>query len=163
MISNLCHGTKVKTDILNAIDNTEVICLVLLDLSAAFDTVNDSLLLNKLKFCFGFRDTVLKWVSQYLTGRSQRVIIDGVEGQPQGHSDYVNLNQGVPQGSVLGPILLTLYISPLGTSAIMMESTFMVMQMTDKTTWPLNHQTLNKLIKTNVLILYNHVWQISEC
>ena len=92
---------KVKTDILNAIDNTEVMCLVLLDLSTAFDTVNHSLLLNRLKFCFGFTDTVLKWVSQYLTGRLQRVIIDGVEGQPQGQSDYVTLNQGVPQGFVL--------------------------------------------------------------
>ena len=57
---------------------------------------------------------VLNWVSQYLTGRSQRVIIDGVEGQHQGQSDYVTLNQEVPQGLVLGPILFTLYTSSLG-------------------------------------------------
>ena len=56
---------KVKTDILTAIDNTEVMCLVLL--------------LNRLKFQFGFTDIVLKWVSQYLTVRSQRVITDGLE------------------------------------------------------------------------------------
>ena len=62
---------KVKTEIFNAIDNTEVMCLVLLDLGAAFNTVNHSLLLNRLKFCFGFTDTVLEWVSRYLTGKSQ--------------------------------------------------------------------------------------------
>ena len=89
---------KVKTDILNAIDNTEVMCFVLLDLSAAFNKVNYSLLLNRLKFHFCFTDMVLKSVSQYLTGRSLRVIIDGGEGQPKGQSDYVTLNQGVPQG-----------------------------------------------------------------
>ena len=57
---------------------------------------------------------MLKWVSQYLTGRSQRVIIDCVEGQPQGQSIFLTLNQGVPQGLVLGPILFTLYMSSLG-------------------------------------------------
>ena len=105
---------------------------------------------------------MLKWVSQYLTGRSQRIILDGVEGQPQDQSDYVTLNQGVPQGLVLGPILFTLYMSPLGTFAIIMESIFTVMQMTAKSTWPLNHQTLTKVIMIIVLILYSHVWQISE-
>ena len=97
---------KVKTHILNAIANTEVMCLVLLDLSTAFNTVNHSRLLNRLKFCFGFTDMVLKWVSQYLTGRSQRVITDDVEGQPKGQSDYVTLNQGV-QTSEYGCVLIS--------------------------------------------------------
>ena len=69
----MCNSTetvllKVKTDILNAIDNTEVMCLALLDLSAAFHAVNHRLFLNRLKFQFSFTDMVLKWVSQYLTG-----------------------------------------------------------------------------------------------
>ena len=54
---------KVKTDIINAIENPEVPCLILLDLNSAFDTVNHSLLLNRLKYQFGFIDKVLKWVS----------------------------------------------------------------------------------------------------
>ena len=137
-------------------------CLVLLDCGTAFNTVNHSLLLNRLNFTFGFMDMVLQWVSQYLTGRSQRVIIDVVEGQHKGQSDYVTLSQGVPQVLVLGHILFTLYMSPLGTFAVFMESTFMVMQMTAKSTWPIMHQTLTKVIKTIVLILYNHAWQISE-
>ena len=102
---------KVKDDILTAIDNQEVMCLVLLDLSAAFDTVLHLLLLNWLQYRFGFTDTILEWIGSYLSGRTQQVVIDGAEGQPQGQSDQVTLTFGVPQGSVLGPILFT---SPLG-------------------------------------------------
>ena len=153
---------KVKTDILNAVDNTDAICLGLLDFSTAVDTVNHSLLLNRLKFHFGFTDIVLKWVSQYLTRRSQRVIIDGVEGQPQGQSDYVTLNQGVLQGLVLGPILFTLYMSPLGDICHHHGVNFHG-YVNDSQIYlafkPWNTDQSNKDI---VLILYNHVWQISE-
>ena len=123
---------KVKTDILNVVDNTEVICLALLDLSTAFNTVNHSLLLNRQKFHFGFTDIVLKWVSQYLSGRSQRVIIDGVEGQPQGQSDYMTLNQGILRVWCLDPSCSHYMCLPLGTFAIIVQSTFMVMWMTAK-------------------------------
>ena len=95
---------------LQAIDNQEVMCLVLLDLSAAFDTVSHSLLLNRLQYRFRFTDTILEWIGSYLSGRTQQVVIDGAEGQ----SDPVTLNFGVLQGSVLGPILFTLFMSPLG-------------------------------------------------
>ena len=50
---------QVKTDILDAIDRKEVTCLVMLDLSAAFDTINHKLLINCLKYCFGITDTIL--------------------------------------------------------------------------------------------------------
>ena len=61
----------VKTDILDAIDRKEVTCLVLLDLSAAFDTISHKLLINHLKYHFGITDTILQWISSYLTNRSQ--------------------------------------------------------------------------------------------
>ena len=99
---------KVKTDLLSTIDNKEVTCLILLDLSAAFNTVNHTVLLNRLKYCFGVSGTALSWICSYLTRRTQKVVIDGFE------SEAVKLRQGVPQGSVLGPALLTLYTSPLG-------------------------------------------------
>ena len=99
---------KVKADILQAIDNQRVVCLILLDLSAAFDTVNHQLLLNRLKYKFGFGGVILDWIRFYLKDRKQRVVIGDVQ------SDMVELSQGVPQGSVLGPILFSLYTSPLG-------------------------------------------------
>ena len=103
---------KVKTDLLDAINQKKVVCLVILDLSAAFDTVNCEYLLNHLKYRFGVNCTVLAWLTDYLTEQTQRVVLDGEQGQVQ--SDLVTLKYGVPQGSVLGLILFTLYISPLG-------------------------------------------------
>ena len=105
---------KVKMDILAAIDQKDAMCLILLDLSAAFDMVNHEMLLNHLKFRFGITNTVLKWIESYLTGRYQSVIIGGANDLAQKRSDKARLAQEVPQGSVLGPILFTLYITPLG-------------------------------------------------
>ena len=103
---------KVKTDILDAIDRRKVVCLVLLDLSAALDTVNHNHLLNCLKYRFGVVGTALAWLTDHLKGHTQRVVPDGTQGHIE--SNAAMLKNGVPQGSVLGPILFTLYISPLG-------------------------------------------------
>ena len=75
---------KVKTDFLDAIDNRKVVCLVLLDLSTAFDMVNHSLLLNWLKYRFRVDGTMLSWLNNYLTDRSQMVVIDA----DQGHAEF---------------------------------------------------------------------------
>ena len=80
----------VKTDLLDAIDKKEVTCLVLLDLSAAFDTVNHSILLHHLKYRFGIQGRVLDWITSYLTNGTQKVMIDDLE------SDPVELSRGVP-------------------------------------------------------------------
>ena len=85
---------------------------MLLDLSVAFDTVNHEYLLSHLKYRFGVDGTVLAWLRDYLTDQTQRVVLNGEQGQVQ--SDSVTLKCGVTQGSVLRLILFTLYISPLG-------------------------------------------------
>ena len=103
---------KVKNDILMSLDNKQVTCLILLDLSTTFDTVSHKLLLNCLKYHFGITGVVLKWLEEYLTGRHQWVVLG--ESAEQVMSQKVTLKQGVPQGSILGPILFTLYTSPLG-------------------------------------------------
>ena len=100
---------KVKSDLLHAMDKQEVSFLILLDLSAAFDTVDHDLLLNRLRFRYGFNDTILKWIASYLTSRTQQVLIGD-----NTFSDPSQIKCGVPQGSVLGPILFTLFTAPLG-------------------------------------------------
>ena len=81
--------------------------LVLLDLSAAFDTIDHSILINRLSSLFGIKETVLKWLRSYLTDRKQKVKIGN------SYSEDQLLNFGVPQGSVLGPLLFTMYTTPL--------------------------------------------------
>ena len=108
-----CHSTetallRVNNDILRALDEKSVVFLILLDLSAAFDTVDHGILLSRLEQEIGICDSALKWFKSYLSGRKQRVVIDGF------YSQWNNLNCGVPQGSVLGPVLFTIYTQPLG-------------------------------------------------
>ena len=99
---------KVQNDILCVIDDNKCVALLLLDMSSAFDTVDHRLLLDRLCNRFGFRGQVLKWFESYLHNRKQFLMNDGVK------SDVKDLQFGVPQGSVYGPILFSLYISPLG-------------------------------------------------
>ena len=103
---------KVKVDILQAMDNQGVVCLILLDLSAAFDTVIHQLLLNRLKYRFGFSGVILDWIRSYLTERKQRVVIGDVQ------SDVVELAQGVPQGSVLALFCLAFIHHPWETYVV---------------------------------------------
>ena len=108
-----CHSTetamiKVQDDILRAIDNNCCVILLLLDLSAAFDTVDHRILLDRLSQRFGIVDNALEWFRSYLYDRHQIVKVNGSQ------SSRRELRCGVPQGSVLGPILFLLYTSPLG-------------------------------------------------
>lgn len=98
---------KVTNDIKNIIDNKQVCLLAMLDLSAAFDTIDHQILVKRLENDFGISGMALQWFSSYLANRFQAVKI-GRE-----LSEYVPLGFGVPQGSVLGPLLFTLYTQPL--------------------------------------------------
>ncbi|PFX29714.1 putative RNA-directed DNA polymerase from transposon X-element [Stylophora pistillata] len=98
---------KVQSDILMSMDHQEITLLVLLDLSAAFDTIDHQILLNVLESDFGIIGSAHKWFASYLSGRKQRVLINDRT------SDDFHLNCGVPQGSCMGPILFILYISRL--------------------------------------------------
>ena len=88
-------------------DDRLVSVLALLDLSAAFDTLDHPILLQRLETTFGISGTVLRWFASYLEGREQSVMVDNVLSSPS------PLQLEVPQGSVLGPILFTLYSQPL--------------------------------------------------
>ena len=89
-------------------DKGEIVCLLMLDLSAAFDTIDRAVLLNHVKYRFGCGGKVFDWLGSYLSGRSLKVAINDSFTSNQG------LKYGVPQGSLCGPLLFLLYMSPLG-------------------------------------------------
>ena len=97
---------KVHNDILMNMDNQQVTLLVLLDLSAAFDTIDHSIMNHILENDFGVTDKALCWLKSFLTDRKQSVIIDNQQSR-----DF-DLSR-VPQGSCLGPILFIMYASRL--------------------------------------------------
>lgn len=106
------HSTEtviisIVNDILRTLDEGKVCALVLLDMSAAFDTVDHDLLVETLQKRFGLCDDALSWMSSYLTDRTQSVHIGADK------SDSIVLRCGVPQGSVLGPVEYISYIEEI--------------------------------------------------
>jgi len=99
---------RVHNDIVSAVDKGRGVCLILLDLSAAFDTVDHTILLTFLEEYIGLDGPTLNLFKTYLSDRTQCVSIGGVL------SELSELMYGVPQGSVLGPIAFCIYTIPLG-------------------------------------------------
>ena len=96
----------IQDDVLRSLDARKHVALVLLDLSAAFDTIDHCILLDELHR-IGVRGDALRWMSSYLTDRTQCVSVDG-------HlSCEIRLQHGVPQGSVLAPLLFSVYCAGL--------------------------------------------------
>jgi len=98
---------RVLSDILLAVDRGDVAALIILDLSAAFNTVDYEILLQHLQTTYGISDVAHRWYRSYLLGRSQYVRIG------TSCSSVIDLIRGVPQGSVLGPVLFILYTAGL--------------------------------------------------
>ena len=106
------HSTEtallsIKNEVHLSLARGEPTALVLLDLSAAFDTIDHNILLGYLKSWFGLGGTALRWFASYLRNRCQAIKIGSTL------SELSNLIYGVPQGSVLGPSLFSLYTTPL--------------------------------------------------
>ena len=165
---------KVQNDILMSMEKQEVILLVLLDLSSAFDTIDHKLMLDTLEFDFGVTGKALLWLKSFLSDRKQRVHI-----KKEFSKDY-NVNHGVPQGSCLGPVLFLLYISQLfdvvsrhlpsahgyaddtqlymsfrPESSIAQNQAMLALEecITDMRSWLLTHKLMFKDSKTEFLII----------
>jgi Reverse transcriptase (RNA-dependent DNA polymerase) len=98
-------------NIFSSSDSGNSTLLVSLDLSAAFDSTDHAILLSRLKTSFGFDGLFYNWIESYLTGRSQTVTIGN------NSSASAHVASGVPHGSVLGPLLFSIYTSPISSIA----------------------------------------------
>ena len=125
--------------------------LVTLDLSAAFDTVDHGILLRRLDDEFAIRDSALSWLESYLSDRKQFIKLG------ESSTNLFSLDVGVPQGSVLGPILFTTYTSPIGDQSLTLGTATICTQMTpaftclshSPTRWPIFKKPMNASRKFN--------------
>ena len=98
---------KVANDLFHSLNKGNISVLTLIEVSSAFDTIDHTILVHRLHTDFGFTDNILQWFSSYLTDRTHYVSLSN-------HcSDFTAEHSGVPQGSVIGPMLFTMYTKPL--------------------------------------------------
>ena len=124
-------------NIVQSLNQDETGFCILLDFAKAFDTVNHDILLDKLEF-YGIRGTALKWFKSYLTDRMQCTEV----GNTQSDLKYVKC--GVPQGSILGPLLFLLYINDIVLSSDVFKFTLFA----DDTSLFYSHKNAKQAVET---------------
>ena len=140
------HALYALTEqIRKAIDNNDIACGVFVDLKKAFDSVSHNILLTKLEY-YGIRGVANNWFHSYLTNRSQFVLIN------ESKSDTMTIKHGVPQGSILGPLLFLIYINDLHNSIKYSN----VLHFADDTSLIIKHNSpkrLKKMLNKDLIFL----------
>ena len=129
------------------LDNKTFSCGVFVDLEKAFDTVNHKILLKKLEY-YGVRGPANSWFSSYLSSRKQSVVFDGI------FSSSMNITCGVPQGSILGPLLFLIYINDMH-KAVKFSSVFHFADDTNLVYHNKNPKLLRKHMNADLRNLYS--------
>ena len=144
-------ATSLYDAILKNLDRKDITCAIFLDLAKAFDSVDHKILLEKLEK-YGIRGTPLKFMESYLSNRWQYVKLNGRS------SELALIDIGIPQGSILGPLLFLLYINDLPNA-----SNFFVKLFADDTFLSLSSHNFNELKrKTNSEIKKIYNWLIAN-
>jgi len=142
------HSTEtallyIYDHLINTIGSQKVSCLCLLGLSAAFDTIDHNILITRLSSWFGIHGSVLSWFKSYLSFRSFRVKCDN------NLSSFHTSSCGIPQGSVLGPLLFVMYTTPLSTLISSLPSTTTFTQMILSSSSLSTHSSLTQAFLTS--------------
>ena len=149
--SQLLH---VLQQVLNVLEQKNQVDIVYLDFAKAFDKVSHNLLLVKLHN-FGIRGNLLQWFRDFLSGRFQRVTALGVSSEP------LPVLSGVPQGSILGPLLFIIYVNDLPKS-ISQDTTMAIFADDTKCYRPIKNSEDNKTLQSDLdnITIWCHEWKM---
>ena len=128
---------ELSDEILNSFEKNNFTVGVFIDLSKAFDTVNYDVLIKKLSY-YGINTSNLAWFSSYLRNRQQYISADGVCTESQ------NITCGVPQGSILGPLLFLIYVNDLNKASKILQ----LIMFADDTNLFYSHRNIKTLFYT---------------
>ena len=129
---------QLTREILDSFENNQFTLGVFIDLSKAFDTVDHEILLSKLQY-FGIEGKYLKWFQSYLCNRKQFITFGNNK-----QSNLLRINCGVPQGSILGPLLFLLYVNDLQKASNILKP----IMFADDTNLFFSHKNIKNLFKT---------------
>ncbi len=146
--TNLLEFTE---HIMKSLDESIPVDVVYLDFAKAFDKVSRTKLMKKVR-SFGIQGEIFTWIQNWLTGRKQRVVINGKE------SDWIEVKSGVPQGSVLGPLLFLIFIDDIDENAILIA---ILRKFADDTKLghPVKNDDDRKLLQSQLDALFD--WSVS--
>ena len=127
--------------------------VIYFDFAKAFDSVNHDVLLNKMKYKFGINGYLLNFLKHYLRGRKQRVTLDG------SYSKFAHVDSGVPQGSIIGPLLFVLFINDI--VEVLSDGTNILMYADDTKIWRVIHSQNDQMIlQEDINKLYD--WSVAN-